>query len=123
MQNIPAGSWVTQVQAVDLDEGTNGVVEYEFIQNPGTSSPDWQKFSIDRRTGNITTANYIDREEQQLYFVSLTLLEIFFLSLEKYQMTFDKLLVSVISSYMYMFLGCKVLESVCSNTFFIYNEI
>ena len=72
-QNIPEGVWVTRVEATDLDEGTNGIVEYDFIKNPA-SSPDWEKFSIDRRSGNITTADYIDREEQEVYFVSVTLL-------------------------------------------------
>jgi uncharacterized surface protein with fasciclin (FAS1) repeats len=68
LQNLPAGTYVTYVLAEDKDEGTNGVVEYEFVQNK-VGSQDYKKFTIDRKTGNITTATVLDREEQEIYLV------------------------------------------------------
>lgn len=64
------GTYVTYVHATDLDEGDNGIVRYEFIKTP-SNQPDYKKFVIDRFTGIINTANHIDREEQEIYFVSI----------------------------------------------------
>ena len=68
-QNVPVGTFVTHVSAEDTDDGTNGVVEYEFVENIA-GSQDFRKFTIDRKTGNITTARTIDREEKETYLVS-----------------------------------------------------
>ena len=64
------GSVVTTVDATDEDEGLNGQVQYEFVENPSNQGRDWTKFRIDRNNGVIKTAVEIDREVQQMYFVS-----------------------------------------------------
>ena len=67
---MPIGYWVTQIVAEDDDAGINGVVEFEIIETP--SNQDWRRFSISVNDGNLTTSDYIDREEQETYYVSYT---------------------------------------------------
>ena len=67
-QNVPLNYHVVEVKAEDKDEGVNGRVEFEFVESLG--SLDWRKFKIDRYGGNVTTDDYIDREEQEMYYVS-----------------------------------------------------
>lgn len=55
----PKGQFVTQVMAVDADEGRNGEVEYNLTLR-GT-----QSLNIDPKTGNITTKVKFDYEVQR----------------------------------------------------------
>ena len=61
------------VHAVDEDQGLNGEIRYEFIQNPSDRYQDWRSFHIDSQSGVITTAINIDREAQLVYFVSIVI--------------------------------------------------
>ena len=71
LQNVPIGYWVVQVSAEDKDYGANGQVEFAFVTtSPGNT--DWQKFQIDQYGGNVTTKAHIDREEQEVYYVSIS---------------------------------------------------
>ncbi len=74
LQNVPVGFWVSQVRATDKDEGKNGQVRFEFVENEINERKDWLKFTIHSSDGNITTKEHIDREEQEIYFVSVLVL-------------------------------------------------
>ena len=63
---------MTKVTAIDEDTGVNGEVHYELVRNPSNQIA-WQKFRIDATSGNITTAGAIDRETQEIYYVSFDL--------------------------------------------------
>ena len=56
---VPPGSSVIQLSAVDRDEGNNSVITYRIIHTPKTHS-DW--FTIDDRTGLVTTKSRVDCE-------------------------------------------------------------
>jgi len=73
IQNVPEGFFVTQVTAIDDDTGVNGEVRYELVRSP-SSQIAWQKFRIDAKSGNITTAGAIDRETLETYYVRTDLL-------------------------------------------------
>lgn len=55
-----------QVRAVDSDIGLNGVVRYRFRED---ISSHWKTFHINKTTGVITLAHYLDREMQKIYYV------------------------------------------------------
>ncbi|XP_061179441.1 protein dachsous-like [Saccostrea echinata] len=55
LENIPVGSAIFQVSAVDGDRGENGRVSYVLLQ--GT-----QNFEVDENTGLIKTRSFLDRE-------------------------------------------------------------
>ena len=69
-QNVPVGTWVTQVKASDEDDGMNGEVLYEFVTSVTNPNEDWLKFKINENTGEIVTDAEMDRETQSTYFVS-----------------------------------------------------
>ena len=73
LQNVPVGTWVTQVMATDGDDGINGEVLYEFVTSVTNPNKDWLKFMINQNTGEIVTDAEMDRETQSIYFVSVTL--------------------------------------------------
>nr|XP_039270866.1 protocadherin Fat 4-like isoform X2 [Styela clava] len=58
-ENSPLGSFITNVHADDLDAGFEGEVQYNIV--PSTNS---KYFYIDRFTGNIFLANFLDYEKQ-----------------------------------------------------------
>ncbi|XP_019635319.1 PREDICTED: cadherin-23-like [Branchiostoma belcheri] len=67
-ENSPSGHFVYQAFAVDEDTGINGIVSYDFfIPNGRERGGDWEKFTIDPFTGNITTVEPLDREHQAEY--------------------------------------------------------
>ena len=49
---LPSGTFITKVQADDVDLGSNGVVQYSLVY---PVSPAYQPFTIDNQTGIITT--------------------------------------------------------------------
>lgn len=60
-EDVPIGSLVLEVKAVDLDEGVNSQVLY-FLSRGSQS-----KFIIDQKTGRIITAALLDRERTASY--------------------------------------------------------
>lgn len=48
-ENTPPGSLVCRLQAVDADEGINGMVDYSL----GAQSPAGQSFAINKTTGEL----------------------------------------------------------------------
>ena len=57
----PKGEFVTQIKAIDSDQGTNGEVEYSLNIRGN------QSLKIDPKTGRITTKVKFDYEEQRNY--------------------------------------------------------
>ncbi|XP_051505989.1 protocadherin alpha-7-like [Myxocyprinus asiaticus] len=64
-ENIQVGTLVIQVQASDLDYGSNGEVTYAFgsDQNPKV----YDMFSLDKLTGDIRVKGSVDYEENSIY--------------------------------------------------------
>uniref|UniRef100_A0A3P8T5R2 Protocadherin 2 alpha a 15 n=1 Tax=Amphiprion percula TaxID=161767 RepID=A0A3P8T5R2_AMPPE len=64
-ENAPVGTTVIQVNATDLDDGSNGEVIYSF----GTDVKDKfrELFDIDSVTGEIIVKGHVDFEEQDSY--------------------------------------------------------
>jgi protocadherin Fat 1/2/3 len=62
-EDIPKGTVVAVITAVDLDIGTNGEIQYSFGENgDGEGS-----FKIDKLSGTIRTAKQLDFEERQVH--------------------------------------------------------
>ncbi|XP_029021035.3 protocadherin alpha-8-like [Betta splendens] len=64
-ENVPVGTTVLKVNAVDPDEGTNGEIEYSLSKTLGRKVYDI--FELDRVTGQITVKGPVDFEESQIY--------------------------------------------------------
>ncbi|XP_067945562.1 cadherin-87A-like [Watersipora subatra] len=60
LEDVPQGTYVLTVEAVDGDEKDQRPIRYAFVSNPGS----W--FNIDPVTGNITTARTLDRNSPLL---------------------------------------------------------
>ncbi|XP_041461446.1 protocadherin Fat 4-like [Lytechinus variegatus] len=58
-ENEPAGLFVTIVSATDLDVGVNGAITFSLSNS--------SKFQIDSRSGNVTTLESLDREQESSY--------------------------------------------------------
>uniref|UniRef100_A0A182FUB8 Cadherin domain-containing protein n=3 Tax=Anopheles albimanus TaxID=7167 RepID=A0A182FUB8_ANOAL len=62
-EDVPKGTVVTVVSAIDLDVGTSGEILYSFGENgDGEGS-----FRIDKSSGTIRTARMLDFEERQVH--------------------------------------------------------
>uniref|UniRef100_A0A182YNW8 Cadherin domain-containing protein n=1 Tax=Anopheles stephensi TaxID=30069 RepID=A0A182YNW8_ANOST len=62
-EDVPRGTLVTVVSAVDLDSGTSSEIVYSFGENgDGEGS-----FRIDKQSGTIRTARMLDFEERQVH--------------------------------------------------------
>ncbi|XP_008303575.1 protocadherin alpha-3-like [Stegastes partitus] len=68
-ENAPVGTTVIQLNATDLDEGSNGEVVYSF----GSDVKDKirELFDIDSVTGEITVKGHVDFEEQDSYDIDI----------------------------------------------------
>ncbi|KAM7389748.1 hypothetical protein PAMP_023706 [Pampus punctatissimus] len=64
-KNSALGTIVTKVQATDLDDGTNGDVEYVF--GGDNNSKVLQLFSLDKETGEIRVNGQIDYETADVF--------------------------------------------------------
>ncbi|XP_050928280.1 protocadherin alpha-3 isoform X32 [Lates calcarifer] len=64
-ENSPIGTTVTQVNATDLDEGTNGDVVYSFSNSMNQKI--LNLFNINPLTGDITVMGLINYEEKDRY--------------------------------------------------------
>ncbi|XP_062507613.1 protocadherin Fat 3-like [Corticium candelabrum] len=60
-EDVMSGTFVVRVEAVDADIGSNAVITYRFA----TSPPD--SFTIDITKGSITTLRRLDREQQDVF--------------------------------------------------------
>ncbi|XP_070819200.1 protocadherin alpha-8-like isoform X25 [Chaetodon trifascialis] len=68
-ENAPVGTAVIQVNATDLDEGTNGEVVYSFSKSMNQNI--LKLFDINALTGEITIKGLIDYEEKDKYEIEI----------------------------------------------------
>ncbi|XP_055537242.1 fat-like cadherin-related tumor suppressor homolog isoform X2 [Wyeomyia smithii] len=62
-EDVPKGTVVTVVTAIDLDSGSSSEIQYSFSENgDGEGS-----FKIDKQSGTIRTAKMLDFEERQIH--------------------------------------------------------
>ncbi len=66
-ENSPAGTEVGIVHAVDLDAEPYNQFEFSFLPNEASMD----KFSIDKESGKIITKAVLDRESDQLYYLTV----------------------------------------------------
>ncbi|KAJ1128080.1 hypothetical protein NDU88_006464 [Pleurodeles waltl] len=64
LENIPKGTTVTAVRAVDIDQELNSEVTYSFSNGLDT---DLQIFTLNSKTGEIVLREYLDFELKQFY--------------------------------------------------------
>ncbi|XP_064201137.1 protocadherin Fat 1-like isoform X1 [Anguilla rostrata] len=69
-ENLPEGTLVIPVKAVDLDAGSNGLVSYSLDQNQETEDIA-ELFAVDSETGRVTTLRPLDRETRSAYAVAV----------------------------------------------------
>ncbi|XP_052890694.1 fat-like cadherin-related tumor suppressor homolog [Anopheles moucheti] len=62
-EDVPRGTLVTVVSAVDLDSGMNSEIVYSFGENGDGEGT----FRIDKQSGTIRTARMLDFEERQVH--------------------------------------------------------
>ncbi|KAK5608976.1 hypothetical protein CRENBAI_017668 [Crenichthys baileyi] len=68
-ENVPLGTTVVQVNATDLDEGTNGEVIYSLGKSMNQHT--LKLFDINSITGEITVKGLIDYEERDKYEIEI----------------------------------------------------
>ncbi|XP_055782692.1 protocadherin alpha-7-like isoform X41 [Salvelinus fontinalis] len=64
-ENAPLGTTVIQVNATDLDEGSNGEVIYSFAND--VQGKVRKRFDLNPKTGEIIVTGVIDYEENKIY--------------------------------------------------------
>ncbi|XP_037398794.1 protocadherin alpha-8-like isoform X4 [Pygocentrus nattereri] len=64
-ENVPVGTIAIRINATDLDEGANGVVEYTFGRNVKRKIHDI--FKLDSKTGEISIKGLLDFEDTEVY--------------------------------------------------------
>nr|DAA06616.1 TPA_inf: protocadherin gamma b14 isoform [Anolis carolinensis] len=67
-ENMPRGSLVVQVKAMDKDAGSNGQINYVFKNIPERAR---QKFILDPKDGEITIKKSLDFEETDKYLLTV----------------------------------------------------
>ncbi|XP_014481173.1 PREDICTED: cadherin-related tumor suppressor [Dinoponera quadriceps] len=65
LENMPAGTWVTKLHAVDKDEGLNAKIRYSLYGDKV------EHFSVDPDTGDVSTTVSLDREQTAVYHLTL----------------------------------------------------
>ncbi|XP_041709887.1 protocadherin alpha-3 isoform X24 [Coregonus clupeaformis] len=68
-ENAPLGTTVIQVNATDLDEGSNGEVIYSFAND--VQGKVRKRFDLDPKTGEIIVTGVIDFEENKNYEIDI----------------------------------------------------
>ncbi|XP_062865096.1 protocadherin Fat 1a [Trichomycterus rosablanca] len=70
LENLPGGTSVIQVKAVDFDSSSNGLVIYGLdpIQNSADIA---ELFAVNSETGWVTTLKELDREQKDKYTVTI----------------------------------------------------
>uniref|UniRef100_A0A3P8RFC4 FAT atypical cadherin 1a n=1 Tax=Astatotilapia calliptera TaxID=8154 RepID=A0A3P8RFC4_ASTCA len=70
VENLPSGTQVIQVKAIDQDSGTNGRIIYSL--DPKQNSPEIPElFAVNSETGWVTTLKELDREKTDKYKISI----------------------------------------------------
>lgn len=64
-ENLPKGTWIITPKATDQDAGLNAKIRYSLLGDKV------DRFHVDQDTGVITTAVELDREETDIYFLTL----------------------------------------------------
>ncbi|XP_044133365.1 protocadherin-10-like [Bufo gargarizans] len=64
-ENVPRGTLVIKLNATDLDEGTNGEIEYSFSGHAPQKVRDL--FMVESRSGNVRVKGILDYEKSNLY--------------------------------------------------------
>ncbi|XP_056372716.1 protocadherin-10-like isoform X1 [Hyla sarda] len=64
-ENVPRGTLVIKLNATDLDEGTNGEIEYSFSGHAPQKVRDL--FMVEPRSGNVRVKGILDYEKSNLY--------------------------------------------------------
>ncbi|XP_072001848.1 protocadherin-10-like isoform X1 [Engystomops pustulosus] len=64
-ENVPRGTLVIKLNATDLDEGTNGEIEYSFSGHAPQKVRDL--FMVEPRSGNVRVKGVLDYEKSNLY--------------------------------------------------------
>ncbi|XP_036379669.1 protocadherin alpha-3-like [Megalops cyprinoides] len=68
-ENVPVGTFVMRVDAVDLDEGINGEIEYSFRSKARSKAS--EMFELDSETGEIKVKGAIDFEEEKSHKIDI----------------------------------------------------
>ena len=66
LENVPVGTTIVTVSAIDPDDGPNGKLTYSII-----TGDEHKLFQIDSHSGVIKTAAALDREQKDLYVLSV----------------------------------------------------
>ncbi|MEE6478705.1 hypothetical protein FKM82_011971 [Ascaphus truei] len=64
-ENVPKGTLVIKLNATDLDEGTNGEIEYSFSGHAPQKVRDL--FMVEPRTGQVRVKGILDYEKSNIY--------------------------------------------------------
>uniref|UniRef100_A0A672G833 Si:ch73-379j16.2 n=1 Tax=Salarias fasciatus TaxID=181472 RepID=A0A672G833_SALFA len=64
-ENVPPGTFLLSINAIDSDEGVNGEIEYSLRSKFRGLASD--PFELDRKTGKLTVKGNLDYEEKQVY--------------------------------------------------------
>ncbi|KAL2077334.1 hypothetical protein ACEWY4_026838 [Coilia grayii] len=64
-ENVPVGTIVIKIKATDLDEGSNGEIEYSLGRNLNRKV--YEVFQLDSITGEIRVKGNVDYEDTQIY--------------------------------------------------------
>ncbi|XP_029968703.1 protocadherin alpha-8-like [Salarias fasciatus] len=64
-ENVPPGTFLLSINAIDSDEGVNGDIEYSLRSKFRGLASD--PFELDRKTGKLTVKGNLDYEEKQVY--------------------------------------------------------
>ncbi|XP_053572155.1 LOW QUALITY PROTEIN: protocadherin gamma-C5-like [Bombina bombina] len=65
LENLPLNKVIIKLNATDLDEGSNGDVQYSFVQNSLDTAA--EIFDLNPETGEIFVKGNIDFEKSQMY--------------------------------------------------------
>ncbi|XP_029439945.1 protocadherin alpha-4-like [Rhinatrema bivittatum] len=73
LENVPKGTSVLQLNATDIDEGSNGEISYYFDKLVSKSVR--EVFTIDRYTGVLTVKGLVDYEDTKAYEITMEALD------------------------------------------------
>ncbi|XP_048399617.2 protocadherin-10-like [Stegostoma tigrinum] len=65
LENLPEGSIITTINAIDLDQGTNGEIKYYLSSHVSRSVS--ELFRLNQATGQIRVQGSLDYEEKKVY--------------------------------------------------------
>ncbi|XP_048459394.1 protocadherin beta-15-like isoform X8 [Rhincodon typus] len=68
-ENVPKGTMVIKLNATDLDDGSNGEIEYSFTSH--TSGTVRELFDLDSKTGEIKVKGNLDYEENNAFEINV----------------------------------------------------